>query len=241
MDKGFDTLINIIPSETLYREGKPINLNSHEDQARINSLLVELSDEGLMPELIIIDNLSSMTAGGDENSNNDIESLLKFMTSLRHKGFAVVLVHHSGKSGDQRGASRREDLLDTTIKLSPTKDDGGRKEGASFTIEFTKCRGKKPDPFNLPVECLQVRDGVFEWVMKHQREIPKIIDIMAFIRDAKPTAQKDIVEAGDLGSKGEISKRIQAARSTGYIEKSALVLTKKGLEEVERYLPESAF
>jgi putative DNA primase/helicase len=51
----------------------------------------------------------------------------------------VILVHHAGKSGQQRGTSQREDTLDYVIKLSrplgyqPT-------EGARFIIEFEKGR-----------------------------------------------------------------------------------------------------
>jgi hypothetical protein len=36
---------------------------------------------------------------------------------LQHRGIGVLLVHRSGKSGEQRGTSRREDVLDTVIGL----------------------------------------------------------------------------------------------------------------------------
>ena len=35
----------------------------------------------------------------------------------RRRGMAVLLIHHAGKSGDQRGTSAREDIMDTVISL----------------------------------------------------------------------------------------------------------------------------
>jgi len=61
------------------------------------------------------------------------------MLTLRRRGIAVLLVHHAGKGGDQRGTSKREDLLDVVIRLSrPTDYDP--KQGARFEMTFTKAR-----------------------------------------------------------------------------------------------------
>jgi putative DNA primase/helicase len=51
----------------------------------------------------------------------------------------VVLVHHAGKGGQQRGTSKREDLLDVVIGLSRPKDYDPS-QGAVFVAEFTKAR-----------------------------------------------------------------------------------------------------
>ncbi|MEI6827094.1 MAG: helix-turn-helix domain-containing protein [Desulfuromonadales bacterium] len=50
-----------------------------------------------------------------------------------------MFVHHSGKSGDQRGASKREDTLDTVVKLiRPAEYEPS--QGAAFEIIFEKAR-----------------------------------------------------------------------------------------------------
>ena len=52
-----------------------------------------------------------------EHDNSEQDTLLQWMGLNRHMRRSILLVHHAGKSGDQRGASRREDMLDTEIKL----------------------------------------------------------------------------------------------------------------------------
>jgi hypothetical protein len=156
----------------------------------------------------VIDNLSSMTAGGDENSNSELDSLLQFLIGLRHKGFAIVLVHHTGKSGDQRGASRREDLLDTSIKLSAPKGDETPAHGAKFSIDFVKTRGEKPDPDQLTVELVTGQYGGLSWILDRQQAAPAYMGALAIIRDSKPGTQTAIAIA--LGVSG--------ARVTGMVK-----------------------
>jgi len=141
--------LTILPSEALWTKDKPLNLNAVESQERIQNLLDALDAQGRKPALIIIDNLSSLSFGADENDNSVQDAFLRWLMGLRHQGYAVLLVHHAGKGGDQRGASRREDFLDTSIRLSKPDIEGG--EGAAFKIEFTKERGVKAVPGFLTV------------------------------------------------------------------------------------------
>jgi putative DNA primase/helicase len=50
-----------------------------------------------------------------------------------------LLVHHSGKSGEQRGTSRREDVPDTVIGLRRPEDYEPR-QGARFEVHVEKSR-----------------------------------------------------------------------------------------------------
>jgi hypothetical protein len=60
--------------------------------------------------------------------------------SLRRTGTTTLIVHHSGKGGQQRGTSRREDVLDTVISLR--RPEGYEApEGARFEVHFEKSRG----------------------------------------------------------------------------------------------------
>ena len=56
------------------------------------------------------------------------------------QGKSVLIVHHTGKSGKQRGTSKREDVLDTVIQLKPISEESEHL-GASFEIHFEKTRG----------------------------------------------------------------------------------------------------
>ncbi len=112
-----------------------------------------LSEKGNY-QLLVLDNLSSLTTGLEENSNKDWGPINQWLLSMRSLGVAVIFVHHAGKSGQQRGASAREDNLDCVIKL---KEVSGKKPNqAHFIITFEKARNVGPGadlkPFILKVE-----------------------------------------------------------------------------------------
>lgn len=52
----------------------------------------------------------------------------------------MLFVHHAGKGGQQRGTSRREDVLDTVISLRRPVDYHPD-QGAVFEVHFEKARG----------------------------------------------------------------------------------------------------
>jgi len=90
--------------------------------------------------LLILDNLASLTPGVEENAKKDWDQINQWLLDLRSIGTAVIMIHHTGKNGDQRGTSSREDALDFSIKLK--RPEGyTQNEGANFIVEFTKNRG----------------------------------------------------------------------------------------------------
>lgn len=90
--------------------------------------------------VLILDNLSSLCSGRDENDNQSASVFTAWLIKLRAVGVSVVIIHHQGKSkGHQRGASALEDPLNNTLYLSKP-DDWGPGEGAYFRINFTKAR-----------------------------------------------------------------------------------------------------
>jgi len=91
-------------------------------------------------ELVIIDNLSALSRTGPENEGESWLPIASWALGLRRRGVGVLFVHHEGKNGQQRGSSRREDLLDVVISLS-RPSDYQEQEGARFTIKFKKARG----------------------------------------------------------------------------------------------------
>jgi len=155
--------LDILSSEALWQEGKPLNFNDTSSHQRFQEMLDALAEAGRKPEAIIVDNLSCLTAGKDENSNTDQDGLLQWLMGLRHQGYAVPMLHHSGKNGEQRGASRREDWLDTVIRLDEPKNLPEPAKGACFTISFTKYREEQPDPFALTVQLGSSSNGMAEW------------------------------------------------------------------------------
>lgn len=89
--------------------------------------------------LVVFDNLSTLT-GVRENEADDWRPMQSNLLALRRRGVSSLLVHHAGKGGQQRGTSRKEDVLDTVIALK-RPDDYDPAEGARFQVVFEKARG----------------------------------------------------------------------------------------------------
>ena len=91
-------------------------------------------------ELVVIDNISTLARSGRENEAESWGQIQTWALNQRRQGRSVLFIHHAGKGGEQRGTSKREDVMDTVIKLSRPVDYSPT-EGARFNVEFTKSRG----------------------------------------------------------------------------------------------------
>jgi AAA domain/Helix-turn-helix len=102
-------------------------------------------------DVLFLDNISALCRTGVENDAESWALMNDWLIKLRRRGKTTVLVHHAGKSGKQRGTSKREDPLNTILVLEDGKEDEG------LTIRFVKNRGFiRPDP--LPVR-ISWQDG----------------------------------------------------------------------------------
>ena len=99
---------------------------------------LELNDWTQNADLIVVDNLSSLARSGVENDAESWNAVATWALRMRREGRAVLFIHHAGKGGQQRGTSKREDLLDTSILLTRPEDET---TGAAFTWEWSKVRG----------------------------------------------------------------------------------------------------
>lgn len=117
--------------------------------------------------LIIIDSISTLVR--HTVAENDAESwgaVSEWALRHRRNGRAVLFIHHSGKSGAQRGTSKREDILDLVLCLK-RPIDYSESEGARFEVHFEKARtiwGECVEPF----EAMLVKDphGMQSWALR---------------------------------------------------------------------------
>lgn len=91
-------------------------------------------------EFLVVDNLATLARTGRSNSEDDWGPVQEWILRLRRQGKAVLLIHHAGKSGNQRGTSAREDTLDSVISLT-RPCDYEPEQGARFVVTLTKARG----------------------------------------------------------------------------------------------------
>lgn len=161
-------------------------------------------------DVIIIDNLSSLVSGSNENEAEGWEPIQKWAIIQRAKGKTIIFVHHAGKNGTQRGTSKRTDLMDVVIKLE-RKEDYIQEEGACFRVVFEKARslyGASVAPFDARLT--QNESGVQTW------------ERIAMGNDAAAEEILQLVESGLLQSeiavklgihKGTVSKTLKRLKA----------------------------
>ena len=133
------------------------DLSTEAGQQALNLLL-----DGI--DLLILDNISTLCRTGSDNDSASWSIMQEWILQLRKRGIAVLLVHHSGKGGAQRGTSRREDVLDTVLSLR-RPEDYQPDQGARFELHVEKSRGYFGD-IGRPFEARLVAtaNGALTWL-----------------------------------------------------------------------------
>lgn len=234
---GVETLpgLDFISSEMVYDHlGGSLNLASEKHQDVFLQLLDDLDSENRSPELIILDNIDTLFLDVDENSNTEQQSAINFLIHLRHCGFSVDLVHHSGLSGRQRGASRRKDQMDLIVKLEDARNNV--MDGARFKWTLEKVR-KKPEgssTFNCEFKQNE-RTGLYYWHVEGI-ELKVHMAILRWCEANQPiSSQKEIMEGCPDApkSKSTMSNHIKTLQQKGFMTENFSV-TKKGKQELAR-------
>lgn len=142
----------------LQRGGMP-RVDTEEGQQMIEDVLTDDI------RLIVVDNISTLTRA-KENEADGWTPIQEWALRQRAMGRSVLFIHHSGKGGQQRGTSRREDVLDTVIALRRPMDYQPD-QGAVFEIHFEKARGIYGDDVKSIEASLKTDDaGRMTWVTR---------------------------------------------------------------------------
>lgn len=115
------------------QDGPMPNLGTREGQEAVEPFLDGVS-------LVVVDNIATLARTGKANDEDSWVPVQEWLLTLRRRGISVLLVHHAGKNGSQRGTGAKEDILDTVIQLKRPSDYRAE-QGARFEVHFTKARG----------------------------------------------------------------------------------------------------
>jgi putative DNA primase/helicase len=183
------------------------NLASPEVQAELDQWLEKI-------DLLILDNLSSLTAVIRDNDAESWGPIQDWLLKLRRRGISVLIVHHAGKGGQQRGTSRREDVLDTSISLRRPQDYNPT-EGARFEVHLEKARGVHGDAAKPFEAKLQTRDGVAVWTMQEIEDVElarvkALLDSELSVRDIAEETGISKSKVQRLKKKMEAEQRAEA-------------------------------
>jgi hypothetical protein len=152
---------------------------------------------------LYLDNISCLFRGGDEKEGTDWEAAQEWLISLRREGISVILGHHDGKQGFQRGTSKREDPLNWVIQLKHPKNYQPE-EGLRCEVHFEKARrlfGVDARPF----ECSLMTDahGKATWVVKEMAEA--MADAIRQLKNEQGMSFRDIAKELDI-SKSKVER-----------------------------------
>lgn len=118
------------------------SLSTEEGQREIDEVL------GSKWDVLFIDNYSAFSENGREDGDSWMP-WIRWMLEHKRAGRTVIVIHHAGKNGQQRGTSKHEDALDFSIALKPVPDaehDGNLR----FIFDWKKSRhlpSNKTRPF----------------------------------------------------------------------------------------------
>ncbi|SFU45624.1 AAA family ATPase [Nitrosospira multiformis] len=204
------------------QSGAMPDLSTREGQQTISAVA-----EREKAELIVLDNLSCLVRG--EARENDAESWVgvsEWALLQRQAGRSVLFIHHAGKEGQQRGTSKREDLLDTVIVLRRPRDYDPA-EGARFEIHYQKARhlsGTDVDP--IEAKLVVDEDGQSTWAWRSVSE--STYDLVISLANEGLT-QTEIAE--ELGiNKSNVSRHWRKAEAAGLLQNTA---TAKGTNQYQ--------
>jgi hypothetical protein len=181
---------------------RALNIAQMEDQM----MLSEMLDDG---DVFIIDNLSTAASGMAENDNDAFDAIKDWLLQLRSRKITVIIIHHAGRSGEMRGASRREDMAHWIISLRQDTAENGT---TAWITQFKKCRNCASTDAPPLRWTMQITDGTAEITCaKHSGTDA----MLALIREGVEAPSDIAVELGV--SNGCVSKWAKKLASAGLI------------------------
>lgn len=95
------------------------------------------------PDLVILDNLSTLATIEDENSAGQFNDVVTFLMKLKQLNKACILVHHSNKGGRSfRGSTKLATTFEVILGLHQLTGSKAQ-HGTAFTMEWDKYRGER--------------------------------------------------------------------------------------------------
>ena len=163
------------------------------------------------PEVIIFDTLTRCFRI-DTNDQDDLRKMNDFLIALRSRGYCVLLIHHAGKNGTQRGRTDLDDNLDVAVKLeAPYGWCPG--DGLAFKWEYEKVRhGGRLREFEA-----EYLPELRKWQIREDERMAEVLEM------AKTGKSCRAIAASLDMAKSTVNRVLQKARQQGLIGLNAKV------------------
>jgi len=116
-------------------------------------------DQSAPIDLLVVDTLHAATVGAEENSASDMGLVLQAVRYASNElGCAVLLVHHTNKSGSaERGSSALRGAMDAMISVKKVREESTSSKGMIQCEKLKDGEGWKPQTFDLTAKAESVR------------------------------------------------------------------------------------
>ncbi|MBA2660084.1 MAG: AAA family ATPase [Nitrosospira sp.] len=205
------------------QQGAMPDLSTYEGQDAISEVA-----ERVKADLIVIDNISCLIRGGGRE--NDAESWVnvsEWALLQRQAGRSILFIHHSGKNGQQRGTSKREDLLDVVISLRRPPDYDPA-SGACFEIHYEKARhlsGSDVDPIEAQLTVDSRGMSTWAWRTVSDSTFDRVVNLAN-----EGLSQTEIASELEI-NRSNVSRAWRKAEESGLLEKRA---SEKGKNQYQK-------
>jgi putative DNA primase/helicase len=182
------------------------------DYALQNAIITLCKDQNFT--VLVLDNLSTLVSGVDENKTIDWEKILPWLLRLRREHILVIFIHHAGRGGQMRGSSKREDPSAWIISLhDPRNDPEDETLGAHFISTFTKNRNAPEKPKSLEWNFTPMGDN--EILVRFELSQP--LDVLRDLVSSGVTQCTEIAEEMSVTA-GYVSRLAKKAEAAGWLE-----------------------
>lgn len=147
-------------------EGKDMDLRSRESMLALKDL-VDLA----RPDVVVIDTIRTAYPGMKENAAEEWSRVNQLALRLRNAGYAVILIHHSGKPGEhgmrESGSTNQLTVLETQIRVRKVfeKADEASANAGIHAETLT------PDPYAALRNRISDRPDGSEWLLQEVMQI----------------------------------------------------------------------
>jgi len=174
-----------------------------------------IDEHAAASDLIIIDNISSLFRSGIENEAESWQPAQDWALAWRKQGKSILFIHHAGKGGQQRGSSKKEDILDTVICLKHPENYRAD-QGAHLDIIYEKTRhfsGEEAKSFQ--VKLLETDDGLWNWQVDEVAIDPEVETVAKLTNEGLTIRE---IEKKTGLTKSKVEGRQKTARDLGLIK-----------------------
>ena len=191
-------------SADLQNEPTP-NLTDENTQKEIEKMITDI-------DFIVIDNISVLCHHGRENEAESWLPMQKWLLNLKRMGKTVLVIDHAGKNGDNRGTSKKQDIMDAIIKLE--QPDGYKAtDGACFIVCYTKSRAVSGDDLSARKVTLRELENGTKLVW----------DTCEYIAPQNTKYAQELARARELRSQGLSTREIAQEMGFGKTKAAELV------------------